>query len=361
MGEKTDFYYLHALNCHPKIGSQTLKKLLHCFSTGKKIWESPNKDIVKCAGEKIAELVSQARSEFDPEKEAEKLGRLDIGYITLYDDNYPKRLKELYDAPVILYIKGSLGSLEINPLAIVGSRKYTPYGMVTAKKLAKDCVVSGLTIVSGLALGIDSAAHVSSLDAKGLTVGVLGCGLDEIYPLSNRDLAEKIINSGGAVISEYPPGTPAYKQNFPARNRIIAGLSLGTVVVEAAEKSGALITAYLSLDYGREVFAVPGNIDSPMSAGTNLLIKQGAKLVQSVEDILAELRLTKIKKQEEPGKATQTKEEKLVLKALEQGLETPDQIAVFAQTNIVVISQAITSLEVIGLIQNVGGGRFKAI
>ena len=361
MGEKIDFYYLHALNCHPKIGSQTLKKLLFNFSSGKIIWQTSRKEIQSKLGDKIAEIVDEARHKYDPEKEAKKLERLGIGYLLFTDDIYPKRLKEIYDAPAILYIIGSLKSLSLNPLAIVGSRKYTPYGMAVASKIAKNCAESGLTIVSGLALGIDSIVHRAVLDIGGLTVGVLGCGLDSVYPSSNKELASKIVEHGGAIVSEYSPGTPAYKQNFPARNRIIAGLSLGTVVVEAAEKSGALITAYLSLEYNREIFAVPGNINSPMSQGTNSLIKQGAKLVQSVDDIICELGGMKLRKKQIVLQKPQTQEEELVLTAIKEGVETPDQIVLVTSLNIVMASMAISSLEINGLIQNIGGGRFKIV
>jgi DNA processing protein len=204
-----------------------------------------------------------------------------------YDNTYPKILYNIYDPPLVIYAKGNLIDNEM-AIAVVGSRRATTYGIKTAESISSKLSSYGITIVSGMARGIDSYAHIGALKSGGRTVAVLGCGVDIVYPSENRKLMEKIIEVG-AVISEYPPGTPPFAYNFPARNRIISGLCQGVVVIEAAHKSGSLITADCALEQGREVFAVPGNISNINSSGTNKLIKEGAKLVSNVEDILEEL------------------------------------------------------------------------
>lgn len=213
-----------------------------------------------------------------------------VKIISLEDENYPELLKNIYDPPPVIYVKGCGIKAGEKTLAIVGTRKASRYGKETAKKLAYELSSLGITIVSGLALGIDTLAHQGALEAKGKTVAVLGCGVDYIYPPSNRDLAVEI-ESSGAIISEFPMGTGVEKGHFPRRNRIIAGLSMGTIVVEGHYDSGAMITAKFALDQGREVFAVPGDIALDQSKGPHWLIKQGAKLIESVDDVLEELNL----------------------------------------------------------------------
>ncbi|MEJ2110434.1 MAG: DNA-processing protein DprA [Acidobacteriota bacterium] len=204
---------------------------------------------------------------------------------------FPDLLKRICDSPVLLYALGSLQHLDRPRIAIVGSRRPTVYGLQMAQGIASDLGNRGICIVSGLARGIDGAAHRGCLQAGGSTIAVLGCGIDRIYPPEHRQLKEQIVNSG-IVISEYPPGTPPLPHQFPVRNRIISGLSLGSLVVEAGEKSGSLITARLALEQDREVFAIPGNNTAPSSYGTNFLIKQGAKLVQSWKDVVEEMPLS---------------------------------------------------------------------
>lgn len=208
--------------------------------------------------------------------------------ISFQDDGYPKNLRFIHYPPALLYVQGNILPDDSIALAIVGSRRATYYGLHHAEKLAFELASRGIVIVSGLALGIDSAAHRGALKAKGRTIAVLGSGLNRIYPPENAGLAEQIAEAG-AVISEFSPESPPLRRNFPCRNRIISGLSLGVVVVEAAKRSGALITARFALEEGREVFAFPGRIDSWTSSGTHGLIKQGAKLVESIEDIIDEL------------------------------------------------------------------------
>jgi len=208
---------------------------------------------------------------------------------TLKDKNYPGLLKEIYDPPEKLYVEGNLSPEEKYPLAVVGTRRPSEYGKRVATELVKNLARLGLTIISGLALGIDGLAHEAALKVGGRTIAVLGSGIDIIYPASHKKLAEDIIKSGGVIVSEYPPGTSPSKLTFPARNRIIAGLSLGTLVIEAPERSGAMITARFALEQGRDVFAVPGSISNLNSAGCNKLIKMGAKPVTRSEDVLESL------------------------------------------------------------------------
>ncbi|MFC1480752.1 DNA-processing protein DprA [Candidatus Neomarinimicrobiota bacterium] len=208
-------------------------------------------------------------------------------FVHYWSTDYPEQLKVLYDAPVALYVRGA-GKIEEFYLGVVGTRKPTEYGRASTRLLAQELIAAGLGIVSGFARGIDTLAHRTALEVGGATIAVMGCGVDVVYPPENRKIFQSLLESG-LVISEYPPGTQPDGHHFPQRNRIISGLSLGTLVVEAGQNSGALITAFHSLDIGREVFAVPGPIDSPKSAGCNQLINRGAKLVMRIEDILAEL------------------------------------------------------------------------
>lgn len=210
-----------------------------------------------------------------------------IDIVTYHDETYPAKLLEIYDRPPFLYVKGTLRKEDIN-ISIVGSRIASTYGRYTTERISRELAFRGITVVSGLARGIDSTAHRGALTAKGRTIAVLGSGLDIIYPPENKNLFTDITENG-AVVSEYPPQTPPRACNFPARNRIISGMSYGVVVVEAGEKSGSLITARLALEQNREVFAVPGSIDATGSRGTNKLIKQGAKLIENIDDILEEI------------------------------------------------------------------------
>jgi len=348
--------YILSLNAHPKIGSQTIAKICHAFNNDlKKAWSASESVIHKKLDDKISGLFLEAREKYSPEDELNKMRDCGAGYITFWDKQYPKLLKEIPNAPAILYVRGDVEVLSQSSLAIVGSRKYTSYGIRSAQKLSHEISEAGLVVVSGLALGIDSVVHRANVDVHGKTIGVLACGVDTVYPSSNRQLAEQILEMGGAIISEYPCGYPPLKQNFPQRNRIIAGLSLGTLVVEAAEKSGALITAFLALEANREVFAVPGNIDCENSAGSNYLIQKGAKLVRNAEDVFEELNiLIKLKKSEEYQ--PETEDESMVIQYLSEpdGL-TIDELIRVSGLNIVSINMTLTILEMKGIVSNVGG------
>ena len=275
--------------------------------------------------------------------------------------DYPKILKEIHNAPKQLYVRGGLPKDHNLNFAIVGTRAASEYGKTLAFKIAKELAELGFNIVSGLALGIDTQAHLGALEGKGRTTAVMGSAIDDnsIYPSENLNLVKKIISSGGAVISEYEPGTKSEIWFFPERNRIISGLSQGVLVVEAPEKSGALITARLALEQNREVFAIPGSIFSKNSFGANNLIKSGAKVVTSVDDILEELNLTDLKtkkgtKEEENLAA----EEKIILKIIEKEPIHIDKICKISKMAANKVLSIVSLLEIRGIIKNIGGSKF---
>ncbi|MDD4333389.1 MAG: DNA-processing protein DprA [Patescibacteria group bacterium] len=293
-----DIKYLASLSCFQKFGPVRLKKLLNFFPNPEASFKATTNELMQSGiEENIALEFVSTRPQIIPEELEEKMARENIFIITPDNEKYPRLLTEIFTPPQIIYYKGNFETKDEFSLAVVGTRKFTSYGKQVTESIVKNLVQNNLTIVSGLAFGIDTLAHSATLEAKGRTIAVLGTGIDRtsIYPTSNRYLAEKIIAEGGAVISEFPLGTPPLKHHFPQRNRIISGLSLGTLVVEAGEKSGALITANQALEQNREVFAVPGNIFSPVSIGPNKLIKLGAKAVTSAEEIIEALNLTQIK------------------------------------------------------------------
>ncbi|HEX5833063.1 MAG TPA: DNA-processing protein DprA [Pyrinomonadaceae bacterium] len=280
------------LNMTPGIGPRAAAKLLERFGSAEAVYSATRAELelLRVAPEAIDSIIARdLRSTAEAEIAAvRKLG----GEILLLDDGvYPSSLREIYDPPILLYVKGAWAECLDQPcIGVVGSRKCSTYGQNAAMMLARDLAQRGITVVSGFARGIDAAAHRGALEAGGRTVAVLGTGIDEVYPRDHKKLGEEILAGGGALVSQFPLGTPPVSENFPYRNRIISGLSLGIVVVEAAENSGSLITARLAIEQNREVFAVPGNITSRNSFGTNYLIKgAGAKLVQQWQDIATEL------------------------------------------------------------------------
>lgn len=277
-----------ALSLLSGLGLRSIHKLLVRFGTPEQIFLQSLGDLVDAGVPRdVASELSNAKLREDAEAEISKAHQLGVTLIPLDSENYPPLLKEIYDAPVLIYLLGHREVIKTDAISMVGARRATTYGLQMAVQLARELASRGLTIVSGLARGIDAASHRGALEAKGKTVAVLGSGIDEIYPRENRKLAEAILKEG-AVLSEFPIGTFPAPQNFPIRNRVISGLSLGTVVVEAAEYSGSLITARMASEQNREVFAVPGNITQKTAFGPNLWIKQGAKLVQSWEDVIEE-------------------------------------------------------------------------
>jgi DNA processing protein len=281
-----------ALNMTPGIGPRAAAKLLERFGSAEAVYSATRAELEKLRllPEAVESII--ARDLFTrAEAEIENVRRLGADLLILDDGVYPALLREIYDPPITIYVKGAWEACLDQPcVAVVGSRRCSTYGQNAALMLARDLAQRGVTVVSGFARGIDAAAHRGALEAGGRTVAVLGTGMGEYYPRDHRRLADEIIDRGGAIVTQFPLGTPPVAENFPYRNRIISGLSLGVVVVEAAENSGSLITARLAIEQNREVFAVPGNITSRNSFGTNYLIKgAGAKLVQQWQDIAAEL------------------------------------------------------------------------
>jgi DNA processing protein len=281
-----------ALNMTPGIGPRAAAKLLERFGSAEAVFNATHGELesLRLRPEAIESI--RARDLFEKaEKEIERVRRLGADLLLLDDGVYPALLREIFDPPITLYLRGEWEACFEQPcVAIVGSRRSSTYGQNAASMLARDLATRGVTIISGLARGIDAAAHRGALEAGGRTAAVVGTGLDQVYPRDHRKLADEIVAAGGSIVSEFPLDTPPAPQNFPYRNRVISGLSLGVLVVEAAENSGSLITARLALEQGREVFAVPGNITSRNSFGTNYLIKgAGAKLIQQWQDIVAEM------------------------------------------------------------------------
>ena len=281
---------LIALNLLPKLGPVRVRQLRDVFGEPAAILRANRSDFERVPGlpRSVTDALSNWENEVDLSEELRLIRESNAQVLTAEDSLYPRLLAEIHDPPLVLYVRGQLQTADQHAIGVVGSRRTTHYGLDSAKKLSYQIAYSGLTVVSGLARGIDTAAHQGALAAKGRTIAVLGTGLLHLYPAENRALAEKIIESG-ALVSEFPMSTTPDKQTFPMRNRIISGWGFGLLVVEAGSNSGALISANQALDQGRTIYAVPGQIDRPTSLGTNRLIQQGAKLVISVDDILEDL------------------------------------------------------------------------
>lgn len=278
-----------ALNMIEHVGPVRVRQLLGHFGHAVSILQAGKLQLTRVhgIGEDTAEAIAAWEKTIDLAAELKRCDDFGCHVLTQSDAAYPALLREIYDPPIVLYVKGELSEKDKNAVAMVGSRQTTHYGIETARKLAYQLAYVGVTVVSGGARGIDTAAHQGALQAKGRTVAVLGNGINIVFPPENRELFERIADNG-AVITQFPFNRPADKQTFPIRNRIVAGMTLGTLVVEANLASGALITANFATDYGRQVFAVPGRIDSPRSKGCHDLIKKGAKLCESAEDVLSE-------------------------------------------------------------------------
>ena len=289
-GREAQLFWL-ALHLVPGLGARNALKLIRKFGSPERVFHASLTELRECGlREAIAESIHSGTSFEDADAERNKVEQCGAEIISIHDARYPERLKEIFDPPILLYARGRPECLSGENLAIVGSRRPTPYGMAVGRKLSRELTQVGMTVVSGMARGIDSYAHQGALEADGPTIAVLGSGVDVVYPRENRKLADQIV-AKGVIVSEFPMSSTAFPQNFPIRNRVISGLSLGVMVVEGAQYSGSLITARLALDQGREVFAVPGSIVSKPSWGPNLLIKQGAVLVQDASDVIEALPL----------------------------------------------------------------------
>ena len=356
--------FLNALNCIPGVGYGTLKNIEDYFKGDFEAGFGSSESRLIAAGVKNAELVAilNGRNKINPEKEWLKLEKEGIKMIFFDEPEFPKLLKQIHDAPIFFYIKGSLKKEDNFCFGIVGTRLATNYGKETSYSSGFKLAQAGLTIVSGMATGIDTEAHKGALSAGGRTIAVVASGLDEesLFPQENISLARKIIEQG-ALISEHPLGMKADREKFVSRNRVISGLSRGVLIVEAPLRSGALITARHALEQNREVFAVPGNISSRMSFGTNLLIKQGAALVTRAEDILQELNFkfdieAELKKEFKPGSQVEEK----IFNILNETGESKhiDEIARSSNFLVQNINSALTTMEMKGIIKNLGNGQY---
>lgn len=288
--ERDELLALVSLNQVPGLGPARIRALADAFGgLHRALHANPERwRNVPGIGPRIAEAMEETRRRFDPAAEVDRAREAGIELLTPARDVYPRLLREIGDPPPLLYVRGRLGPQDDQAVAVVGTRRCTHYGRLQAERLSRALAGAGITVVSGLARGIDTAAHRACLEAGGRTVAVLGSGLDRPYPPENAGLLERVAQNG-AVVSEFPLGAPPHRSHFPRRNRIISGLALGVVVVEASLRSGSLITARWAGEQNREVFAVPGSVDSGRASGTHALIKDGAKLVERIEDVLEEL------------------------------------------------------------------------
>jgi len=371
MMERQELKYWLAWNKVKEIGPIRFANLMKAFSSLEEAWhiKSGTKKVMKILhiGESTWKKIELEKQRIDPESELAMLDKMKVNVITIKEEGYPALLKNIYDPPPMIYYRGDFIKImkRMTGIAIVGSRKATYYGRKVAREIAAELASRGYIIISGLARGIDTNAHLGSLEAKGQTIAVLGCGIDRIYPAENRSLAYRIIENG-AVISEFPIYTKPEKSNFPRRNRIISGLTVGTLVVEASEKSGALITADFALDQGREVFAIPGSIHSFLSGGCHNLIKQGAKLVNSYQDILEEFEekseINKDKegtvKEKQMIQENLTDHEKNFLKYISIEPLHIDEIADLTELSHAMVSETLLSLELKNIIREIEGKRY---
>ncbi len=361
--KEQELKYWLAWNKISDIGPKRFHKLIKYFGSAENAWHAKSGEILKVLSlsNKISSRISEEKNNINPNKELDLLDQHKVRVLTINDGLYPQNLKEIHDPPPVLYFKGSIIEKDKNSISIVGSRKATYYGKMVAENLSKDLALVGLTIISGMARGIDTAAHKGALSVNGRTIAVLGCGIDLIYPPENRRLAKEIEESG-AIITEFSFSTLPERQNFPRRNRVISGLSLGTVVVEAAEKSGALITTDFALEQGREVFAVPGNITSSMSNGTHNLIKQGAKLINTYQDILEEIPgiVTQETNTKEinPEKYSLSKEDQIIYKIISNEPMHIDEIIEISKLSASKVSEVLLNLELKDLIKEIEGKKF---
>lgn len=353
--------HLIALSSIPDLGPVTIKKLIARFGSPEAVFRAGRDELtsVEKVGRKRAEAIRNFSGFNAIEESVKKLEKQGILPVTLNSDIYPEMLREIPDAPLVLYIKGEPQKDDRYALAVVGSRKPTPYGVSVAMTMASELSAMGFTVVSGLARGIDTGAHIGAVRAGGRSIAVLGSGIDVPYPPENKGLIERIAQSG-YVVSEFPPGTGPNRENFPRRNRIISGLSMGVLVVEAAEGSGALITADHALDQGKEVFSIPGNINSPVSKGTNELIRKGAKIVVTAEDIIEELApvLKGFIKSREKVRIEISDEEKALCGALSGEPVHVDDISREAKMPVSKTLAVLLGLELKGVVRQTEGKRF---
>ena len=364
----TDEAYI-VLNLLPQVGAARVRKLLEVFGSPQAIL-SATADRIRSVSGFGSELAQTIRSWEDTIDLGRELGRIqDVGadVVTWDNEDYPEMLREIPSPPLVLYVRGTLEKRDRHAVAIVGSRRATSYGLTCAKKLGFQLAHANVTVISGLARGIDTAAHEAALAAKGRTIAVIGSGLGMLYPPENRALADRIANGGGAVVTEFPVDYPPDKQSFPLRNRIVAGWGQGVLVVEAPQRSGSLITAGQALDYGRNVYAIPGPIDRPTSQGANALIQNGARLVTDVGDILNDMELLFPEMREARSAsgseksappANLTVEERAIYDFLESSETQLDAIIAAIGLPPAVISSTLLRLEMKRLVKQLPGSHF---
>lgn len=357
-----DRAHLIALNHISGLGPVRLKLLMDYFQDPKLAWEAARSfwEEIKIPV-KVIEDWERMRSRVEPERLYQQILDQGIKIMTVYDAGYPPLLKEIYDPPMVIYYLGEIPTGSC--VAVVGTRKVTSYGRLVTQKFATHLAEAGIVIVSGLARGVDSIAHRSAVEAKAMTVAVLGGGLNSIFPPDNQGLAEEICNGHGAVISEFRPDEPSLPGNFPSRNRIISGMSKAVLVTEAAEDSGSLITARCALEQSREVFAIPGPITSLASLGSLSMIKQGARLVTNPEEILVDLGLDQVltKRVKVRDRLSLTDEESKILGALALENKHVDEICRELGLSAAAVSAALVKMEIFGLVKNLGGGVYLKV
>jgi DNA processing protein len=354
-----------ALNMLPTVGPVRLRKLLEVFQNPERVLAAKRSELrqVQGIGNEVAEQIGNWESIVDLAAELERIREFGATVITQDSPTYPKSLREIHAPPIVLYVWGELSNRDQHAIGIIGARRTTHYGTEAAKKLSYQIAYAGLTVISGLARGIDTAAHQGALAAKGRTIAVIGSGLSKLYPPENQALAEKIRNGNGAVVSEFSMEIEPDRQTFPMRNRIISGWSHGILVVEAGLNSGALITASQALEQGRSVYAVPGHINAPSAMGSNRLIQQGAKLVMDAADILDDLQILLPETKPSPEAAARplpelSVEERRVYDAIDSA-ETPiDRIATQSDLPSATVSSALLRLELKRLVKQLPGKYF---
>lgn len=357
-----DKRYWIGFNLIKGIGAVRLQALIKHFGDLEIAWKAAPIDLARAGlNRKVIERIVQARQNVDLEKLWAKIESQGIKIFTWEDETYPQRLKEIDQPPPVLYIRGEYLPDDLFAVAIVGTRRVTAYGRQITEELGGYLASNGITMVSGLARGVDAIAHQTALKAGGRTIGVLGSGVDRIYPPEHRGLAEKMMESG-AIVSDYAPGTPPDASNFPPRNRIISGLSLAVVVIEAGETSGALITAEFAAEQGREVFAVPGSILAPQSKGTNKLIQNGALPLLSVNDLMQALNLTRMGEHKAARKIIPSDDtEARLLTVLSAEPLHVDEIRKQTELPIEKVSATLALMELKGMVRQVGGMNYVAV
>ncbi len=360
----SDKKYWLGFSLVPEIGPKRLAHLRKSFGDLGEAWSASETHLRQCGLEKepLGNLL-RVRQQLNLDAEIEKVKKCGAWLLTADDEAYPPLLRTISDAPVLLYIRGTLSTQDNLALGIVGTRKATAYGREAAYELSRQLAANGITVISGLAHGVDTAAHQGALNATGRTIAVTGSGIDQVYPRDNLELAREITHHG-ALISEFPIGTRPEARNFPRRNRVISGLSLGILVVEAPEASGALITATMAAEQGREVFAVPGNIFNLSSRGTNRLIQDGAKLVTKVEDVLEELHIVRdnVRTKETAERIAPANDvEAHLLNNLSADPLHVDELARLCKLPIATVTSTLTLLELKGLAQKVAPMQYSLI